>query len=385
MFKSSVSQRPNGRWRYIIELGTDSVTGKRRQDTKSGFETEQDAEMAKMRKLIDYGAGTYVQPTKETVKEYFENWIAQKANHVRGGTLKGYHVITYTHVIPKLGNLTLKELKPHHLEYLYTSSMKGDRPLSPRSVTHIHRMIHDALEHAVRIELIPKNPSKSVKPPRCSRPELEVWDEYQLVDFLDAAKDDAFYGVFLILATSGMRVGECLGLKWQDINLSSGRVSINRTYSKAFKGHEFREPKTRSSIRNIPLPTQTIHFLTQHKEQQRILKKEMGESFNSLGLVNCSRNGTPIDPRNLARHWARIIKRTNLQRIRMHDLRHTHATLLLKGNVHVKVVSERLGHSSVDITMDTYSHLLPGMQETAVTTFERMMNVPNTVERTFLQ
>jgi integrase len=385
MFNSSVAIRPNGRYRYIIELGNDPVTGKRRQDTKSGFLTEHEAEMAKMKKLLEYGAGTYIAPTKKTVKEYFENWLIHKESQVKGGTLRNYHSWTYIHVIPNLGNVALKELQPYHLDYLYISLRKAKKPLSTRSINHIHGMIKDALNHAVLTKLIIENPAKIAKPPRCSKVELEVWDEHQLVKFLDVSKTESFQGVFLILATTGMRVGEALALRWSDINLTTGFLSVRRTYSKTFKGYAFSEPKTRSSIRNIPLPVQTIQFLIQHKKQQNIWKKEMGAEFTDMGLVNCSQKGTPIDARNLARQWSRIIKREDLKRIRMHDLRHTHATLLLRGNVHVKIVSERLGHSSVDITMDTYSHLLPGMQETAVTAFERVLNVPIEIEGTLVE
>jgi integrase len=205
---------------------------------------------------------------------------------------------------------------------------------------------------------------------------LSVWDDEQVRLFLNTAKSNRTYIAFLLALSTGMRQGEVLGLSWSDVNWSSSTIAVRQAYTKSFKGHALQETKTASSIRTVALPSQVLEALRQHRLKQAEERLAIGEKYNDQGLVVQSQVGTPIGPRNLLRTWYSLLKKSKLSPIRFHDLRHTHATLLLLQGVHPKIVSERLGHSSIQITLDTYSHLLPNMQAAAAESFGELLNQP---------
>ena len=229
-----------------------------------------------------------------------------------------------------------------------------------------------ALEDAYKWGKVTKNVAKLVKPPKIVAEKFRVWDEGQLRTFLEVAKSHRLYIAFLLAATTGMRQGEILGLRWQDIDFDKAILSVTQAIARDHHGFMVSEPKTSSSRRTIALPSNVIRSLKQHRKLQW---SEMlaAKSYEDHGLVVQTLVGTPVSPRNFARVWYSLLKRAGVPRIRFHDLRHTHATLMLKQGVHPKIVSERLGHSSVQITLDTYSHLLPNMQAAAAEGFGKLL------------
>ncbi len=230
-----------------------------------------------------------------------------------------------------------------------------------------HRVLRQALQHAVRWGLLVRNPCDMVDPPRKNKPEPRIWDEVQVKRFLSNAESSSYYRLYLMAIMTGMRQGEILGLRWQDVDLSHPVARIRQTFYRLGKNKLFKEPKSSKSRRAVPLPHVLVDELLNLREEQNNHRRLFGNEYEDHNLIFCQQNGRPIHAHNMAtRDFKRIIEAAKLPLIRFHDLRHCHATLLLHQGVHPKIVSERLGHSGISITMDIYSHALPGLQEAAV-------------------
>ncbi|WP_017756775.1 site-specific integrase [Calidifontibacillus oryziterrae] len=356
-------------WAFVIEVGKHPVTGRRKQKWQSGFATSEEAEAALAKALVTLNQSTNAgesSSTKETVAAYMESWLKQKKAQVRPGTYKSYNWIVNKYIIPQLGHHPLDKLNPMQLQN-FILELQQDTKLSNRSINHIRTVLHNALESACKFELVTKNVAKPITAPKVNKVHVKVWDEQQLKTFLTEAKRTRYYIAFLLAATTGMRLGEVIGVKWEDVDFNRQTLSVKRSYTRAHSGYQFNEPKTATGNRVIALPKAVLEELEAHRVTQEAEKSK--EGYNDHGLVTQTTNGTPVSPRNLYRLWASIVKRAGLPRIRFHDLRHTHASLLLKQGVHPKVVAERLGHSNIQLTLNTYSHLLPNMQEEAAAKF----------------
>lgn len=352
------------KWCFVIDIGRDELTGERKQKWFSGYDKEKDAEKAMIDKIKELNDGNYIQETDETISEFMTNWLTNKKNQVRPGTWKSYSWLINTHLIPNLGKVKVSQLKPRHLHDLYNQKLLT--VISANSIKKLHGLIKDALDEGIGFGDISKNVANAVTPPRVKKVKFEVWNEAQLKLFLEEAKNNRFYVVFELAASTGMRIGEILGLRWRDVDFETGQVSVRQAYTKAHSGYEFHEPKTASGERSVVLFPDTINLLKMHQAVQESEKEENKEFYNDYGLVVQTHLGTPVSPRNLSREYYKILNKIDVPRIRFHDLRHTHATILLKRGVHAKIVQERLGHSSITITLDTYSHVLPGLQEAAL-------------------
>ncbi|MED0676944.1 tyrosine-type recombinase/integrase [Aneurinibacillus thermoaerophilus] len=368
--KGHVRKRGN-KWSFVIDIGRDE-TGKRRQKRFSGFNTKKEAEKALAQKINELHTGQFVDATKETVGEYLSVWLEDKKAQVRPGTWKSYRWLV-NRMVEHIGKVKLADLKPQHLQKMYNQLQKGERPLSARSVLHAHLVIQEALDRAMKWGMIHRNVAEAVDAPRPKKVEMSVWNAEQIRQFLEVAKEDRHYIAFLLAITTGMRKGEILGLRWKDIDLEQGTLSVRQTFTRAEKGHDFQEPKSSSGLRSIALSPGTIEALRAHKIQQSKEKLKAGSLYQDIGMVVATSIGTPVLSRNLDRTWFRLMKKAGVPRIRFHDLRHTHATLMLKQGVHPKIVSERLGHANIGITLDTYSHVLPGLQEAAAKQFDESL------------
>lgn len=376
-------------WAFVIEVGKHPETGKRKQKWRSGFATkpEAEAELAKAlvalnqtannvqatnsaQSTINAQATNEVQPTttSETVATYLETWLKQKEVQVTPGTFKTYKGYVNKHIIPSLGHLPLDGLSAIQIQnFILDLQTKEENKLSNRTIHHIRSILHNALESAVKFELISKNVSNPVTTPKVKKVHIKVWDEHQLKTFLQEAKKERYYIAFLIACATGMRLGEVVGVKWEDVDFNTRTLSVKRSYTRAHKGYQFNQPKTSTGYRVIALPQPVLEELEAHRVTQAREKGKKG--YKDHRLITQTRNGTPVSPRNLYRDWRDVVKRANLPRIRFHDLRHTHASLLLKQGTNAKVVAERLGHSNIQLTLNTYSHLLPNMQAEAAEKF----------------
>ncbi|MHB8859795.1 MAG: tyrosine-type recombinase/integrase [Thermoleophilia bacterium] len=303
-----------------------------------------------------------------TVGQYLGKWLVSIKRNIGQRTFETYREIVEKHLIPSLGSILLVDLDPLDIDEYYTYALEAGRldgkgGLSARSVNHHHRLLHGALEQALRWGLINRNPADAVRAPKPVGKEMSVLSNEQLAQLLKAAKGSRAYMAILLAATTGARRGEVLALRWADLDLQSGKAVIRRSLQLTETGISFKEPKTRQSSRVVTLPMFTIGSLKEHRKRQAEDMLLLGAQYKDFGLVCAQKDGTPINPASLSKHFLAIVRKTGIPHVRFHDLRHTHASILLSQGINPKVVSERLGHSSVSVTLETYSHVLPGMQE----------------------
>jgi integrase len=304
-------------------------------------------------------AGTYVTPTKTTVGEFLVRWLEYKKSTVSAKTYVRYEEVVNKRLIPDLGSIPLRKLTPGHIlkaRALWANLQRNGRPLASQTLLHYHRILHGALDRALKWQELAVNPAAAVDAPRVQRSSIEPLDVKQSKALLAVTTQDEDYGPVVALALlTGMRLGEVTGLQWQDVDWDRNTVSVRRSIQKV-KGYGLliKDPKTRRSARTVTLWDQAMAVLRRQRTRTGFMP-----------FVFATPEGKPLDGQAVRRHFAKLLTLAGLPRVRFHDLRHTHATLLLAQDVHPKVVSERLGHSTIGITLDTYSHVLPNLQELA--------------------
>ncbi|MFL0363158.1 tyrosine-type recombinase/integrase [Pseudobacillus sp. 179-B 2D1 NHS] len=370
MSYSGSVRKEGSKWYYVIEQGKDS-NGKRKQKKKRGFKTQKEAKAALTKALHELNTGTYIEPSSQKLGEYLIQWLDFKKTSVAESTYKTYYYNLRTHILPELENITLANLKPMHIQQFY-AKLLNEKHLNHNTVRKVHTMLVNALERAVKFDMVLKNAAKLVDPPKESKSEMEVWDVDEVLTFLETAKESHLYMVYLIAINTGMRQGEILGLSWEGVNLDDGVIYVKQTLSNDGKTLKA-TTKTAAGMRTVAIPDELIAELKRHKLEQKKHRLRVGSLYTDMNLVNATEVGTPINPSNLRRNFKIFIKKAGVKNIRFHDLRHTHATLLLKQGVHPKIVSERLGHADTRMTLDRYSHLLPNMQKETAKRFGELL------------
>lgn len=273
-------------------------------------------------------------------------------------------------------------LRPQAIQSLYGRLQRDGRAdgtggLSAKSVLRYHQVLHAALHHAVRWQVLARNPADAVQPPRAARRELTTIGAADVSRLLSAADDTPIGSLARMAVMTGMRRGELLGLRWRDLDLDAGMAHVQQTAQRiSGEGWVFRQPETRLSRRAIALSPATVRLVRRHRRQQVAERLLAGPAYQDRDLVFASAVGTPLEPGTIARTWTRVLAAAGVGHVRWHDLRHAHATLMLSAGVHPKVVSERLGHASVGITLDTYSHVLPGLQVAAAAQLDTLVDEP---------
>ncbi|TDF96596.1 tyrosine-type recombinase/integrase [Paenibacillus piri] len=357
-------------WYYILELGKDPKSGKRKQKKKRGFKTKKEAQAALVQAENEVLKGTFVE-TEILYKDFLDKWLEDKKTKVKESTLSTYTWLTNTYISPTLGMYELSNLKPWIIQDFYNELVNQGK-LSRENVQKVHSLVHDSLKRAERWELIQRNPASLVDRPRASKKEMSFWTQEEVLTFLKEAKDDRLYGAFLLAITTGMRQAEILGLRWKDIDFNDGSLCIVQTLSHDGK-RLITGAKTNASIRKVDLPEETLRALRIHYKLIHFEKCELEDGYQDHDLVVCTQLGTPVIPRNLMRSFYRITRNAGVPKIRFHDLRHTHASMLLKQGVNPKIVAERLGHANIRITLETYSHLMPSMQKETAQNFGKLL------------
>lgn len=361
-------------WYFVAELGVDPLTGKRKRKKQRGFKTKKDAEKALALIEAEVFKGTYFEPSSIHFKDHLYEWFKVKKNSINIQTAQVYENYLNNRIIPVLGHVQLSQLTPMLLQN-YVSNLK-EEGLASATIKKIYNIIKGSLDYAVNMELLPSNPAKKIQLPKDKKKEMKVWDIDEIRAFLKIASKDRLYPAFHLAITTGMRRGEILGLRWKDVDLDKGILYVRQTLSK--DGKRFLSgAKTESSVRSIKLSNETIAVLRKHKARVAKEKLQLGPDYVDYDLVVCTSKGTPVNPENLKKTYERLIKEADVPKIRFHDLRHTHATMLLAQGVHAKVISERLGHSNIKITLDTYSHVLPNMQEEAANQIDALLSKSN--------
>jgi integrase len=324
-------------------------------------------------------SGTFVEPSKRTVGSYLlEEWLPDnQPPRLRPSSFANYRIYTRTHVVPRLGDIELQRLTPSNLNAFYrtllTDARRDGQGLAPKTVRNIHAMLHRALRDAVRLGYLVRNVADAVTPPRGPSPEMQVWTPEELRTFLTHARQDRLYALWLLVATTGMRRAELAGLRWVDVDLDEGRASPRRPRVVVNYAVEVSEPKTAKGRRSVALDALTVAALREHKERQAEDQAEVGPGWQDSGLVFTRPDGAPIHPDLISDWFERLAREAGLPKIRLHDVRHSYASAALAAGIPAKIVSERLGHATIQITLDTYSHVLPGLDAQAAETVARLI------------
>jgi integrase len=303
-------------------------------------------------------------PAKQTVRQFLDHWVESTARpRLRPRTYVGYKQHVDTHIAPALGHLRLHALTPQQVQSMLAGLQL--KKLAPRTIRGVRAVLRAALSDAIRWGLVARNAAALAHAPRVSRPELKVFSPEQAKMFLEALQGERLEALFTVSVASGLRLGEILGLRWVDVDLERRTLRVNQALQRVGKKLRFVEPKSERSRRVVTLPSFALEALMRQQERQRGERLLAGSKWVDGGLVFTTTIGTPLDERNVRRVFKAVLKSAELPAIRIHDLRHTTATLLLTRGVHPRVVMETLGHSQISLTLDTYSHVLPGLQAEA--------------------
>lgn len=365
--------KKNERWYVVIE-DKDPATGKRKRRWHSGYRTKRDAQAACNELAASMQRGDYLQANKQTVGEFVGEWLATIAPTVRPSTLDKYERDLRAHVVRHIGFVPLSKVDGPALNRLWAQlAVSGRKPakpggvaqgLSAKSVENVAMTVHRLLRDAVRWGRIPKSPADMADPPKRSathRP-IKAWTVDTLRTFLELTRDDELSALWILLATTGLRRGEALGLRWSDVDLDHGRAQITQTVTAIGWQIHIGQPKTQAGKRPIALDPLTVEVLREHRDESARC------SAGGLGLVFSGDDGGPLHPERMYQAFKRAVIKHRLPPIPLHGLRHTWATIALQSGVHPRVVQERLGHSNIAITLQTYSHVLPTMHDAAAAT-----------------
>jgi integrase len=386
--RGRVVKRGDG-YSVVVELDRDPTTGKRRQKWHSGYRTKRAAERALSEIITALHTGAYVEPSKQSLAEFAADWLAAVEPTIRPSTHHSYARNLRVHVLPRLGSVPLRRLDAGMLNGLYsalltdgkrTSAYGTNSGLSPRTARYIHTIIHRMLRDAVRWGRVPRNVADAADPPRAAatpRPAMKTWTAEQVRVFLDHTREHRLHAAWLLLATTGMRRAETLGLRWSDLDLDAGRASIVQTVIMVVHDVRIGSPKTARGRRTVVLDPATVAALREHRRRMLSERLLMGAGFTDHGLVFCRPDGGPLHPERFSRTFTVEADRAGLPRITVHGLRHTWATLALSAGVHPKIVQERLGHAGIGITLDTYSHVTEGLHGDAANLVAGLIAAPS--------
>jgi integrase len=364
--EGSIVRRKDGLWMAQMTVGRNPETGKSKRSTFYG-KTRKDVADKLAKALRDQQQGVFVEPHKLILSEWLDKWLWDyKKPRLRSTTFDNYEMLIRCHLKPALGNMALRTLRPEHLQHFYNE--KGKEGLSPRSVQLMHTVLHGALSQAEKNQLVARNVSKLTERPQGVRRDVQTLTADQVAtSLLPALKDDRLFAVIYLAFGTGLRRGELLALRWQDVDLKEGVLQVRQTLARVNTYDEkggmkktqliFQEPKTAQSRRYVPIPEACMVALNRHRAQQAEERLLLGPGYEDHGLVVCQPDGRPIDPRNFLRYFKKILKQAGLPDIRLHDARHTFATMMLELGESPKTVQTMLGHSRVGITLDIYTHV----------------------------
>lgn len=364
-----VRKRGERSWAIIVELGRDPVTGKRqRRQWETIRGTKRQAEERLREILAAIKAGTAVEPSHQTTGEFLVSWLEDVVRpNLRLSTIRSYEQVIYLHVLPLIGSIPLTKLAPQHLQRLYRE--KTEQGLT-HTVRLIHAILHKALGQAVKWGLVPRNVADAVERPKIPRKEMRALAPEEAVRLLEAAESDRLHALYVLAVACGLRQGELFGLKWEDVDLERGTLTVRRQLQWLRVNGKtqpvFTEPKSAKSRRTVALPSVAMTALRRHRVRQAEERLRLGEAWQDYGLVFTTEIGTPLLKGNfIRRSFKPLLRRAGLPDIPFHSLRHTAASLLLGAGESLKTVQEMLGHSSITLTADIYGHISLAQQREA--------------------
>ena len=358
-------------WQAIIEKGECPVTGKRLRDFKTLPEhfTQKQADKAMRELQAEFNNGTYVENNDITVAEYFNDWLATYiVPHKSPTTAHTYDYNVRNYILPKFGNLKLQDLNTIEIQKWFNSlkvSPLSGRKLSPKTTRNIWLNFSAALKRAVQLGIIKRNPAENIELPKCKQYEAQIYDSAEIRKLIDAAQGTDMEVGIMTLLLMGLRRGELLAIKFEHIDYDNGILSIVENAVQVKDKIVIKDPKTANGTRKLEIPGVLLELLERERSSYAQRKIEYGARFHDTNLLICQPDGSPYRPDWYSEKFKRFLKANGLKRIRLHDLRHTNATLMLRLGIHAKVMAHRLGHGSIGITLQTYSHVINEMSTEA--------------------
>ena len=360
-------------WAFIVDVGAPGAKRRSRR-RESGFATKQEALAALQEVQEAERAGKLVEPSRITVEDYLDQWLAAVRSRIGDGLSstgwRDYEIHVRRHIIPGIGDVGVQALNRNQVKAFYAwvqdgnSSRAGRRPAA-KTVHNIHLTLHRALEDAVEDGLIVRNPASGTRSAPTGRPEMLTWTEDELRTFLEATAGDRLYPLWCLTAMSGMRRGEALGLRWGDVDFKAATITVNRQWKRGERGLVLAPPKSDRGRRTIDIDEETLAAVKGWRRAQLEERMAYDGDWQDTGFIFTRKDGTLSDPDVISQSFDKLVARLGLKPVRFHDMRHTHATLLLLAGVPPHVVSMRLGHRSVAFTLQQYAHVLPQQQAEA--------------------
>ncbi len=362
--EGSIYPRQDGRWEGYLSGGG------RRQFFLGHTHAEVKAKMDIGRKAkLD---GVPIRFERKRFSDFVDDWLTSVRSSLKPRTWTRYEQLIRVHAKPAIGKLQVDKITPQHVQRLYAEMLEDGS--AEATVLQLHAVLHKAFKQAVRWDLVRRNVLDAVVRPKRPRQEMRTFSPEQARQFLEAIHGERYEALFVLALTTAMRQGELLALRWDDIDLENGVVHLQRSVQRTNEGFHVTDPKTRGSRRQVELSSMATSALEAHRVNQTAERLLTGSAWKDEGLVFSSRTGGYVDASHLLRHcFYPLLERSSLPHIRFHDLRHTAATLMMVQGIHPKVVSEMLGHSTIAITLDLYSHVTPTMQRSAANALDSLL------------
>jgi len=367
----SVFRRADGRWSGSVDLGG-AMGGNRRKVIYGNSKKEVEE---RIRRLVNDVADGSPPPSRSPqLGAFLGQGLMAVRPTLRPKTYVSYEGVVRLHLVPEIGRVPLEKLSVEHVASLIARK-QADRRLSPTSVRYVLLILRNALGKAVRWGLVARNVAVLVDPPRVSHRDVRVLSPEETKKLLDAVKGEAIEGLVTLAISTGVRLGEALGVQWHDLDLDRRQLRISKSLQRVSgQGQVLMETKTRRSRRSIVLPVKAAEALRAVRVQQDQWRRSAGAAWHNSDFVFSSSTGQPLDQRNVLRMFRRVLRKAKLPRMRFHDLRHSCASLLLAQHISPRVVMETLGHSRISVTMDTYTHVMPALMRDADDAMDRSLD-----------
>ena len=366
--KGHIRERSPGHWAIVIDI-RDPETGRRKRKWHTFEGTKRAAQTECSRLITAVDGGGYAEPSKLKLGEFLETWLESVQTQLAPKTFERYSDIVRKNLNPLLGGVMLTSLKPVNISTAYAKALQSGRRdgsggLSAATVLYLHRVLRHALRQAVIWDMLARNPADKVEAPRVERKQMKALNADETARLLAHFRPTRMFMPVVLGALCGLRRGEIAAMKWKRVDLTACTISVVESIEQTNEGTRAKTTKSGRG-RIVALPSLVVEELARHRVRQAEALLKLGVRQNGDTLLVLREDGVQLKPSSLTHRFAEIIAKSDLPRIRFHDLRHSHATHLLSAGVHPKIAQERLGHSTVGITLDLYSHVLPGMQEDA--------------------
>jgi integrase len=363
--EGTISKRTDGRWQARVTLPDG-----RRQTMYS--KTREEAGRKLIAALKDTQEGVPVINERQQLSAYLEDWLTAVRPSLKASSVRRYELAIRNHIAPAIGKVRLAQLSPQHVQTLEAALL--DKGLSAATVNHVHNVLRAGLSQAERWGRVHRNVARLVSPPRIPRYKMATLSPQEAQRLMAAAANEPLGALFILLLSTGVRVGEALACCWSAVDLDRGTLQVTATLSRISGGYELTDPKTENAHRQVLLPTAAAAALRAHRARQNEARLHAGAAWQSGDFIFADALGQTVNPDGIVRRtWKALLVKAELPDRRLHDLRHTAATLLLGQGIHAKIVSEQLGHSSIAMTLNRYSHVTPTMQQQAVEAMNRVL------------